>query len=83
METHTSKEKIHNLVDSSNDDVLQSVFQLLEETEYTDDFKNILNDEFADYQKNKSGISKKSLDAFFGKLPHIQDGLKFQKKVRN
>ena len=26
---------------------------------------------------------KKTLDAFFGKLPTIEDGLTFQKKVRN
>ena len=25
----------------------------------------------------------KSLEDFFGKLPHVEDGLKFQKKVRN
>ena len=67
METSTLREKIHNLVDSSNEDVLQSVFQLLEETEYTDNFKNILNDELADYQKSKSSISKNEMDELINK----------------
>ena len=67
METSTLREKIHNLVDSSNEDVLQSVIQLLEETEYTDNFKNILNDELADYQKSKSSISKNEMDELINK----------------
>lgn len=27
--------------------------------------------------------TKKKMDAFFGKLPNIEDGLAFQKKIRN
>ena len=67
METFTLREKIHNLIDSSNEDVLQSVIQLLEETEYTDNFKNILNDELADYQKSKSSITKNEMDELINK----------------
>lgn len=33
--------------------------------------------------KKSKHTSVKKLDAFFGKLPNIEDGLKFQKKVRN
>ncbi len=33
--------------------------------------------------KKSKNTSVKKLDAFFGKLPNIEDGLKFQKKVRN
>jgi hypothetical protein len=34
-------------------------------------------------QKAGKRNSKKSLLSFFGKLPRIEDGLKFQKKVRS
>jgi hypothetical protein len=35
-------------------------------------------------RKTRNGRGKKkSLAAFFGKLPHIEDGLKYQKKIRN
>jgi hypothetical protein len=34
-------------------------------------------------QKAAKKNSKKSLVSFFGKLPGIEDGLKFQKKVRS
>lgn len=33
--------------------------------------------------KKSKNTSAKKLDAFFGKLPNIEDGLTFQKKVRN
>lgn len=33
--------------------------------------------------KTESKTKNKSLESFFGKLPNIEDGLKFQKKVRN
>ncbi len=34
------------------------------------------------HQKVGKRNPKKTIDAFFGKLPDIVDGLKFQKKVR-
>jgi len=35
--------------------------------------------------KKKAGkkSAKKALDSFFGKLPNIEDGLNFQKKIRS
>jgi hypothetical protein len=34
-------------------------------------------------RKKRTGKKKVSLHDFFGKLPHIEDGLKFQKKIRS
>jgi predicted house-cleaning noncanonical NTP pyrophosphatase (MazG superfamily) len=62
METSALKDKIHRLIDKSSEDVLQSVFQLLDEPEYTDEFKNFLNEEMADYQQSKSTISQKEMN---------------------
>lgn len=33
--------------------------------------------------KKRSKRKKKNIDSFFGKLPKIEDGLTFQKKVRS
>lgn len=34
-------------------------------------------------RKGRRKPAQKSVDAFFGKLPKIEDGLTYQKKVRN
>ena len=34
-------------------------------------------------KRKKKSISKKNITSFFGKLPKIEDGLSYQKKVRN
>lgn len=34
-------------------------------------------------KKRTSRRTNKNIDSFFGKLPKIEDGLKFQKKVRS
>ena len=34
-------------------------------------------------KKSRKRNSKKTVASFFGKLPDIEDGLKFQKKVRS
>ncbi len=40
--------------------------------------KSILNN-----RKGRRKLTKKSVDAFFGKLPKIEDGLTYQKKARS
>ncbi len=40
--------------------------------------KSILNK-----RKGRSKVTPKNLDAFFGKLPKIEDGLSYQKKARS
>ncbi len=62
MDTSALKNKIHALVDSSDEEMLQAVYQLLNESEYTESFKNILDEEQADYYKNKEVITKEAMD---------------------
>lgn len=63
METSTLKDKIHSLIDRSDEETLQSVYQLLQDADYTDEFKDILNEEQAEYYKNKEVISKEAMDS--------------------
>lgn len=62
METSVLKDKIHSLVDKSDEETLQSVYQLLQEADYTDEFKNVLNEEQADYYRSKEVITKEAMD---------------------
>lgn len=62
METSGLKDKIHSLIDKSDEETLQSVYQLLQEADYTDEFKNVLNEEQAEYYKSKEVISKEAMD---------------------
>ena len=62
MDSSVLKMKIHALVDNSDEETLQAIYQLLNESEYTDEFKNVLDEEQADYYKNKEMISKESMD---------------------
>lgn len=62
METSTLKNKIHSLVEGSDEETLQSIYQLFNEAEYTDEFKNILNEERANYEKSKQVISKAEMN---------------------
>ena len=62
MDSSVLKMKIHALVDNSDEETLQAIYQLLNESEYTEEFKNVLDEEQADYYKNKEVISKESMD---------------------
>jgi len=62
MNNSALRDKIHQLVGNSDDEDLQAVYQILQQTEYTDEFKNLLNEEFGDYQKPKKVISKEEMD---------------------
>lgn len=47
--------------------------------------KNTTEKKIKSILKNRKGkkLPQISLNSFFGKLPHIEDGLIYQKKVRN
>lgn len=62
METSALKNKIHSLIDISDEETLQSIYQLFNEAEYTDDFKNMLKEEQADYKKNNQVISQAEMN---------------------
>lgn len=62
METSVLKDKIHFLVDKSDEETLQSVYQLLQDADYTDEFKDVLNEEQAEYYRSKEVITKEAMD---------------------
>lgn len=61
MTTQEIKEKIHKLVDDSPEDKLEHVYSILT-TEYSDEFKSMLDAEFEDYQKNPDGDTREDVN---------------------
>ncbi|MEP7110090.1 MAG: hypothetical protein ABI760_18995 [Ferruginibacter sp.] len=47
--------------------------------------KNTPEDKIIRMLKGRQGkkLTPKALSSFFGKLPHIEDGMTYQKKIRN
>jgi DNA-dependent RNA polymerase auxiliary subunit epsilon len=68
MEISTLRKKLHSLIDSSSEEKLKEVYNLLEEGEYTDEFKTQLDEEQAAYQKNGEVISKEEIDKLVEQL---------------
>ena len=62
MDALSLRKKIHELIDETDEELLQSVYQLLQGSEYTDEFKHFLDSEFTEYQKNKNVISKDEIN---------------------
>ncbi|MBA4196327.1 MAG: hypothetical protein C0459_02125 [Chitinophaga sp.] len=62
MKTSSLKEKVHSLVETSDNETLESVYQLLKGEEYTDEFKNTLNEEWEDYNKTKTVINQDEMN---------------------
>ena len=68
MEISTLRKKLQSLIDSSSEEKLKEVYNLLEEGEYTDEFKTQLDEEQAAYQKNGEVISKEEIDKLVEQL---------------
>ncbi|MDI9365558.1 MAG: hypothetical protein QM541_11445 [Flavobacterium sp.] len=68
MTTEILKEKIHSLVDASSEDVLESVYQLLQAPNYTTAFKNVLNEEFEAYQKDGEALTASQMDVLIKQI---------------
>lgn len=67
MESSTLREKLHSLIDASSEEKLMEVYSVFEDN-YTDEFKAILDEEYADYQRNKEVVSKEEMDKVIEKL---------------
>ena len=70
MEPITLREKLHTLIDNSTEDKLLEVFHLLEDEEYSDDFKASLDNEFETYKKDGESISREEINTMVEQLLH-------------
>ena len=70
MEPTALREKLHTLIDESPADKLEEVYDLLNNHDYSDTFKEELDAEFTSYQKDGESISKEEIDRLVEKLLH-------------
>jgi len=69
MEVTALREKLHSLINTSSEDKLQQVYELLEEeNSYTEEFKNILEEEFTAYQNDGIVIPRKEINEAVDKI---------------
>lgn len=69
MESTTLRQKLHKLIDDMPDDKLNEVYTtLIEEEEYSDEFKAELDEEYAAYKKDSEVISKEDVDKLVEQL---------------
>ncbi len=67
METSALREKLHTLINTSSEEKLAEVYAVFED-EYSNEFKDILDNEYADYQRNGEVTSKADMDKVIEKL---------------
>lgn len=70
METATLRQKLHSLIETSSEEKLDEIYDLLKEDEYSDDFKAMLDNEFEQYQKDGEVISRTEIDKIIEQLLH-------------
>lgn len=68
MEVKDLKEKLHTLIEQSSEETLEYVYALLEQAAYTDEFKAVLDEEYKEYRKDKTGDARKDIDVMISGL---------------
>lgn len=68
MDTKDLKDKLHLLIENSSDDKLEHVYSILEQTDYTDEFKAMLDEEYKAYQSDTAGDSRSDVDKLVNEL---------------
>ncbi|HEY5369710.1 MAG TPA: hypothetical protein VIJ75_12030 [Hanamia sp.] len=72
MEVATLRQKLHSLIETSSEEKLDEIYDLLSEDEYSDDFKAMLDNEFEQYQKDGEIIARTEIDKIVEQLLHPQ-----------
>lgn len=68
MEVKDLKEKLHILIENSTEDTLEYMYSLFEETPYTNEFENVLDEEYDACQKDKSAVTRAEINALVNGL---------------
>ncbi len=61
MEITELREQLHNLVNTSSEEKLLEIYNLFEQ-DYSDEFKDELEEEYADYKTNGEIISREAVN---------------------
>ncbi len=58
----TLRKELHEMIDNFSEEKLQEVYELLQEDEYSDEIKRILDEEYEDYERTGEAVSKEEAD---------------------
>ncbi len=72
MENNLRKE-LHEMIDSFPDERLQEVYDLLQDDELPDELKQILDEEYENYQKTKEAVTKEEADKMINEILYKKD----------
>ena len=53
--------ELHKMIDKFPEDKLQEVYELLQDTDYPDELKEMLDNEFEEYQQTGEAVSKEEV----------------------
>ena len=62
------RSELHNMIDKFPEDKLQEVYELLQDNEYSDELKEILDNEFKEYQRTGEAVSKEEVDKIINEI---------------
>lgn len=65
--------ELHNIIDKVPEEKLQEVYELLHDSEYSDEMKMMLDNEYDDYLKTGNVIIKKEVDKIINELLYKKD----------
>lgn len=72
METATLREKLHSLIETSSKDKLEEIYDSLQDNDYSENFKVMLDAEFEQYQKDGEAIPYEEVNKLIEQLLHSQ-----------
>ena len=72
MENSIRKE-LHEMIDSFPEKKLLEVYEFLQDDELSDEMKEIIDNEYNDYQKTKEAITKEEADKTINELLYKND----------
>ncbi|MGN6619042.1 MAG: hypothetical protein ACTHJ5_17835 [Ilyomonas sp.] len=67
------RKELHRMIDNFSDEKLREIYELLQEDEYSDEMKQILDEEYEDYIKTREVVTKEEVDKLVHELLYKKD----------
>jgi len=67
------RKELHKMIDNFSDEKMQEIYELLQEDEYSDEMKQMLDEEYEDYIKTGEVVAKEEVDKLVHELLYKKD----------
>lgn len=68
MEGTSLRKEIQSLINTTSEHKLEQIYQILQEDEYSEEFKSMLEEDFEDYQKSHEVLSISEINTLVEKV---------------